>query len=83
MHGIYLEDSDTKVFGTNVTLPTICELMKTICKEDLHIPFIDCYNIGINKNNFSYYFNSTDGTHHDTNGRIALAEHISRQIVTL
>lgn len=81
--GIYLEDSDTKVFGTNVTLPTICELMKTICKEDLHIPFIDCYNIGINKNNFSYYLNSTDGTHHDTNGRIALAEHISRQIVTL
>lgn len=79
-------DSDTYYAswsgGQNVVLPLWCEAMKDVCEDSLHIPFIDCYNIGINRANYTRYFPSNDGTHHNANGRARLGEHVARGLMS-
>lgn len=79
--GTYMEDGTQRVNGAN-NLVAFCEADKEIASS-LNINLIDVYNIGINKYNYSHYFNTTDGTHHDTNGRLRLAEYIGRQLLTI
>ena len=78
-NGEFVEDSDTKTSNSHTLLEYV-ELSKTIAKN-YHIPFIDnYYELGINKFNRGYYFPSTDGAHHNKNGRILLAEHIAKEL---
>jgi lysophospholipase L1-like esterase len=79
--GVYLEDSDSKDWGGG-TLIDYCESLKNIADE-LHVKYVDAYNIGINRYNYPRYFNSTDGTHHDVAGRRLLAEYLARQLIAL
>ena len=79
-------DSDTYYAswsgGQNVVLPLWCEAMKDVCEDSLHIPYIDCYNIGINRANYTRYFPTNDGTHHNANGRARLGEHVARGLMS-
>lgn len=78
-NGEFVEDSDTKLSNARTLLEYV-ELSRTIAKN-YHIPFIDnYYELGINKFNRSHYFPSTDGTHHDKEGRVLLAEHIASKL---
>ena len=79
--GSYDEDSTSRLYNEN-NLVAFCNKSKDIANL-LNIPCVDVYNIGIGRFNYSYYFNETDGTHHDTNGRKRLADYISRQLVTI
>ncbi|MBO5969357.1 MAG: hypothetical protein J6S14_12755 [Clostridia bacterium] len=79
--GSYDEDSTSRLYNGN-NLVAFCNKSKDIANL-LNIPCVDVYNIGIGRFNYSYYFNETDGTHHDTNGRKRLADYISRQLVTI
>jgi lysophospholipase L1-like esterase len=74
-NGTITWDSDSKTYG-GVTLPQVIENMKEVADNILHIPVIDCYNIGINKYNFAHYFDGTDGTHQNANGRELIAKRI-------
>lgn len=66
--GSFLEDGDTRIGSNNTTLLMVVEDAKTVA-ANLHIQVIDVYNCGINKFNYSRYFPSNDGTHHNENGR--------------
>ena len=77
--GTITEDSDNKTYGAS-TLPQLIDNMKEVADTILHIPVIDCYNIGINKYNFANYFDGTDGTHHNAKGRELLARHITHAL---
>lgn len=79
--GTYNDDSDTRNFGGG-TLIQYCGYIKDIADSE-HLPFINSYNIGINKNNYSQYFNDHDGTHHDVAGRAMLAEYLVRQLLSI
>lgn len=79
--GSYMEDGTDRVIGTN-NLVAFCEASQEIAAA-LNINAIDVYNIGINKYNYFHYFNATDGTHHDVNGRWRLAEYIDRQLLKI
>ena len=78
-NGEFTEDSDTKITSSRTLLEYI-ELANEIAK-DYHIPFVDnYYELGINKYNRMHYFPSTDGTHHNENGRKLIAEHIAKEL---
>ena len=74
----FLEDSDTKVVTTH-TLADCINQEREIA-EEYKLPFIDNYNIGINKINRLYYFPANDGAHHNINGRRLIAEHIAKHL---
>lgn len=57
----------------------VVEDAKTVA-ANLHIQVIDVYNCGINRFNYSRYFPSNDGTHHNENGRRYLADFIAKGI---
>jgi lysophospholipase L1-like esterase len=77
--GNFVEDSDTKPGGWGYTIPQLCDKEREVA-EELHLPFIDNYNIGINKFNRSHYFPAADGTHQNINGRRLIAEHIANEL---
>jgi lysophospholipase L1-like esterase len=79
--GLFLEDGNTKKYA-DFTLADYVEADKELAKE-LNIPIIDVYNIGINKNNWSYFFAPADTTHHDILGRDRLARVISRALTNI
>ncbi len=64
------------------TLVDFCKADEEIAKE-LNISFIDVYNIGINKHNWKYYFNGSDTTHQDINGRKRVADVIARGLLAM
>lgn len=82
------KDGDTRTIVTNsdtetYTMGTVRDVisnMKEVAENTLHIPVIDCYNIGINRYNFANYFDGTDGTHQNAAGRELLARHIASKL---
>lgn len=71
-------------FGyTNSMGKTLVEYNEAIAEtaKAYNIPVIDNFaELGINKYNRYQYFNETDGTHHNENGRKLLAEHLADKL---
>lgn len=57
-----------------------CETIKSICSE-YHLKYIDNFNIGINDLNKSFYFNGTDYTHININGRKLVAQNVAKEML--
>ena len=77
-NGEFSADSDTKMFG-GVKLTEYVAKTKEVA-EEYHIPYIDNYNIGMNKCNRSVYFSSTDGTHPIPAGCNLMAANIAKKL---
>ena len=77
--GTFKEDSDTHTGHDGSTLADVVEGAKQVAKN-LHIPCIDAYSFGINRNNYFYYFSGKDGVHHNANGRELMAEKIAQAL---
>ena len=78
-NGEFLEDSDTKTNSGGVKLTDFVAKTKEVADE-YHIPYIDNYNIGMNKYNRGIYFSATDGTHPQLAGRHLIASHIANEL---
>lgn len=76
---VFTEDSDTKVNTNNVKLTDFVEKTKEIA-EEYHLPYINNYDIGMNKFNRSRYFSATDGTHPIITGCHLIAEHMANEL---
>ena len=77
---VFTEDSDTKVGGAYYRTTDIVEKAKEIATE-YKLPYIDnYYSLGINKFNRGQYFPTTDGAHHNVNGRKLIAAHITKEL---
>jgi lysophospholipase L1-like esterase len=76
--GVFVEDSDTKAYNGS-TLHDFVAKTKEVA-EEYHLPFIDNYNIGMNKFNRSVYFPATDGTHPNVTGNELIARHIAKEL---
>ena len=75
----FIEDSDTKVMN-GVKLTDFVAKVKEVAKE-YHLTSIDnYYELGINKFNRSKWFPVNDGTHHNPDGGVLLAEHIAKEL---
>lgn len=77
--GNFSEDSDTKTFSSGLKLTDFVEKTKEVA-EEYHLPFVNNYNIGMNKYNRSVYFSSADGTHPKLVGRHLIASHIAKEL---
>ena len=75
----FTEDSDTKPNVNGVKLTDFVAKTKEVA-EQYHLPYIDNYNIGINKFNRGYYFPATDGTHPLTVGCHLIAENMANEM---
>lgn len=75
---VFTEDSDTKVLG-GVKLTDFVTKTEEVAKE-YHLPYINNYDIGMDKYNRSYYFGATDGTHPLTTGCHLIAQHIAKEL---
>ena len=74
----FTEDSDTKMGGAYYLTTDIVKKAKEVA-EEYKLPYIDnYYSLGINKFNRVQYFPTTDGAHHNVNGRKLIAEHIAK-----
>jgi lysophospholipase L1-like esterase len=85
--GVFTDDSNTHTEtdydGGTSKLTDFVEMSQTISKE-YQIPCIDdYYTLGANKFTRLAYFDSTDGTHPNANGRKRIAEHLASQLVSL
>lgn len=76
---VFTEDSDTKTNGNGVKLTDFVEKTEEVAKE-YHLPYINNYDIGMNKFNRSQYFPATDGTHPLTTGCHLIAAHIAKKL---
>ena len=76
--GNFLEDSDTKVYYGQKLTDYVAKVKEVA--EEYHIPYIDNYNIGMNKYNRSLYFPATDGTHPLPKGGNLMAAHIAKKL---
>lgn len=74
----FVEDSDTKMGGAYYLTTDIAEKAKEVAAE-YKLPYIDnYYSLGINKINRTRYFPTTDGAHHNADGRKLIAAHMSK-----
>lgn len=85
--GVFTDDSNTHTEtdydGGTSTLIDFIEVAQNVSRE-YQIPCIDdYYTMGANKFTRLAYFDSTDGTHPNANGRERIAEHLASQLVTL
>lgn len=77
--GAFSEDSDTHENERGAKLTDFVAKTKEVA-EEYHIPYIDNYNIGMNKYNRSFYFSATDGTHPLPKGDNLMAAHIVKEL---
>lgn len=78
--GTFNYDSNAATMGGGQNLPLFVKAMKDVA-EEFQLPVIDAYYLlGVNKFNYTNYFNSPDGTHHSENGRISLGRLLSQQL---
>lgn len=78
--GQFTEDSNTKVNPTtNLKLTDFVAKTIEVAKE-YQLPYIDNYDIGMNRYNRSYYFYSTDGTHPKPEGNQLIADNIANKV---
>ena len=85
--GVFTEDSNTHLeadyAGVQTKLTDFVAMAQTISRE-YQIPCIDdYYTLGANRYTRLSFFDSTDGTHPNAQGRERIAEHIASQLVTL
>ena len=59
---VFTKDSDTKTNSDSAKLTDFVAKTEEVAKA-YHLPYINNYDIGMNKYNRSYYFSATDGTH--------------------
>lgn len=80
-NGSFSEDSNTKIWYSHgdSTLIDYCNTLQEVAKQ-LNIQYIDVYNIGINKNTWSYYFTTDDTTHQNLEGRKRIANIIAKNL---
>lgn len=78
-NNVFTEDSDTHQNGDGKKLTDFVGKTEEMTKE-LHLPYINNYDIGMNKYNRGYYFSETDGTHPLTVGCHLIAEHIAKEL---
>ena len=78
-NNVFTDDSETHQNGKNLKLTDFIEKTKKV-SEEYHLPYINNYDIGMNKYNRSYYFSATDGTHPLTVGCHLIAEHIAKEL---
>lgn len=76
--GEFLNDSDTKIYDGQKLTDFVAKVKEVA--EEYHIPYIDNYNIGMNKYNRSLYFPITDGTHPLPTGGNLMAAHIVKEL---
>lgn len=77
--GVYQYDSDTHVINNNKLYDFVESAEKST--KAYHLPIINIYDIlGANKFTRSQYFNDTDGTHFNSNGRVRYAGILSNLI---
>lgn len=77
--GVFTEDSDTHENERGAKLTDFVAKTKEVA-EEYHVPYIDNYNIGMNKYNRSVYFSSTDGTHPILAGCDLMAANIAKKL---
>jgi lysophospholipase L1-like esterase len=78
--GAFTEDSETKTNSHGKTLGEYSQAIVGVA-EEYNLPVIDNYKrLGINKFNRTQYFPANDGTHHNENGRNAIAAHIAKNL---
>ena len=78
-NGIISYDSDNHENSNGNKLTDFVKATNDIANS-MHLPFIDNYNIGINKFNRLNYYNENDGVHHNENGSKLIAEHIVKEL---
>ena len=72
----YVDDSNNHANNYGKYIKDYNAKLKEVACE-YNLPYVDDYNIGIGKFNRLQYFNATDGTHHNENGRRFIAEHLA------
>ena len=78
-NGNFDNDSNTDVNSKGNTLIDFVDKVKEVGDfYNLHV--VDLYNLGINQFNRSHYFPTTDGTHHNENGRKMIAKKIIHEL---
>ena len=76
----YVDDAFSHANNIGKTLVEYSEAIAETAKA-YNIPVIDNFaELGINKYNRYQYFDETDGTHHNENGRKLLAEHLADKL---
>ena len=76
---VFTEDSDTYTNIDGEKLTDFVAKTEEVAKE-YHLPYINNYDIGMNKYNRSLYFPATDGTHPLTTGCHLIAQHIAKEL---
>ena len=71
--GQFVEDSNTKINTTTNTKLTDFAAKTIEVAKEYQLPYIDDYEIGMNKFDRSQYFYSTDGTHPKPEGNMLIA----------
>ena len=77
--GQFTEDSNTRTSSQGTKLIDFVAKTIEIAKE-YQLPYIDNYEIGMNKYNRSFYFYPTDGTHPKPIGNQLIADNIASKI---
>lgn len=78
--GQFTDDSNTRVNQTTNTKLTDFVAKTIEVAEEYQLPYINNYEIGMNKFNRSYYFYPTDGTHPKPEGNKLIADNIANKI---
>ena len=78
--GQFTDDSNTRVNPTTNTKLTDFVAKTIEVAEEYQLPYINDYEIGMNRYNRSYYFYSTDGTHPKPEGNKLIADNIASKI---
>lgn len=78
--GQFTDDSNTRVNQTTNTKLTDFVAKTIEVAEEYQLPYINDYEIGMNKFNRSYYFYPTDGTHPKPEGNKLIADNIANKI---
>lgn len=77
--GVFLEDSDTKMFNGQTLDAFVCAV-RIVCHE-YKTPYLDNYDdLGINRYNRDLYFRENDGTHLNAAGNRKLGYKIASQL---
>ena len=77
--GEFSEDSDTYTNDNGDKLTDFVAKTEEVAKA-YHLPYINNYDIGMNKYSRSHYFSATDGTHPLTTGCHLIAQHIAKEL---
>lgn len=75
----FVDDSGTHTNSLGKLLGDYNDTSEAIADE-YNLPYINNYEIGMNKFNRSLYFPAKDGVHHNENGRKVIAAHLAKNL---